>query len=374
MPEVFVAKRTAPQPGFNLGVVMGNRIFPQGQVGIEIEVEGKNLVYNSPSNPKIAPWYYKEDGSLRGEESGEYVLKDPIMFDDVPKALETLWDGFAKRKTTFDDSNRTSVHVHLNCQSFHLNRLTSFMALYYIFEEILTDWCGDTRVGNLFCLRAKDAPAIISKLKDFIRADGKAALSDGLHYSGLNAQALAKFGSLEFRSLRGCSDPSVINDWVKILRRLYDLSASYRDPREVCAGFSGAGPQAFFNDILGPVAGIVRAGTQFTDNDIRESLYEGIRLAQDLCYCRDWSQFIEMDLRDDPFGRDKRKVSKKLIDSVSNGAMAVSDGPSPPLSNAYSFYEQYLATTPVQEPAAGLAPPVYLEESYDEPDYYEGEE
>jgi hypothetical protein len=132
------------------------------------------------------------------------------------------------------------------------------MALWYTFEEVLTEWCGEHRVGNLFCLRAMDAPAIIAQLRKFIKNDGQSQLSEHLHYAGLNAHALAKFGSLEVRTLRGCSDPQTIIDWVGILERLYNLSAEYEDPRDICGAFSSEGPLAFFEKILGDKVPVVR--------------------------------------------------------------------------------------------------------------------
>lgn len=307
--DVFVKRAAAPEVGFSVGVTL-NKKPTAGLVGLEIEVEGKKLIHgeNTP-----APWLYHQDGSLRGEENAEYVLNKPVDFSEVGPALDTLWNKLEANNAVIDDSNRTSVHVHLNCQTFQFNRLTSFMAMYFVLEDILTQWCGEHRVGNLFCLRAKDAPAIISSIRRFIKTDGQSRLGDNLHYSGLNAHALNKFGSVEIRTLRGVTDKQVILDWVRILQRLYELSASFTDPREVCAIFSGEGPLAFFDTLLGDTASVVRRDVSWSDQEIRDSLYEGIRLAQDLCYCRDWSVFQGIEVKPDPFRRDPKKLAKRLM-------------------------------------------------------------
>jgi hypothetical protein len=309
MREPFIEKDKTRKPGFNVAVLLNNKEQVKGSVGIEIELEGHNFVYHEevPS-----PWVYKEDGSLRGEESAEYVLKKPIEFKDVNKALTTLFEALEKKKAKFDDSNRTSIHVHLNCQQFHLNRLAALMSLWFTFEDPLTQWCGEHRVGNLFCLRGRDASAIISHLRKFIKSDGKYQLGDHLHYSGLNAQALKKFGSLEIRTMRGVSDPTVIQDWVEILQRLYEYSATVTDPRNVCSMFSGYGPMSMFNTVFGPKAQTIRAGISWTDMELTTSLYEGIRRAQDICYCRDWDLYNPQTIKEDPFNRDLKKVMKKL--------------------------------------------------------------
>jgi hypothetical protein len=279
MVDIFVEKTPAAKPSFDIGILF-NRKNVAGDLGLEIEVEGKNLPHEEETP---SPWLYKHDGSLRGEDNAEYVLGKPIAFDKLPEALDKLWAAFKKCKSTLDDSNRTSVHVHLNCQRFHLNRLTSFMAMYFCVEDLLTHWCGEHRVGNLFCLRAKDAPAIVSQIKRFLKSDQqvnkytKGGLSDHLHYSGLNAHALTTFGSLEVRTLRGVSDPKTILEWVAMLQRLYDLSASFTDPRQIIEQFSEMGPLSFFSEIMGPMASVLRRDIPHDDQQVREAMFEGTK-------------------------------------------------------------------------------------------------
>lgn len=295
--------------GYNIVTLLRKRPT-KGAVGIEIEVEGVKLPKNQEELLPI--WHYHKDHSLRGEDNAEYVLVRPIEFDKVEDSLKHLWNLFTKYDSVLDESNRTSVHVHLNVQKFHLNRLTSFMALYFSVEELLTAWCGEHRVGNLFCLRAKDAPAIISHIKRFIKSDGRTELPERLHYAGLNAHALAKFGSIEVRTLRGVSNPEVILDWIGFLERLYTLSGEMTDPRTVCDMFSAEGPMSFLQQVLGPKTQALRAGIDYTEEQIRDSLYDGIRLAQDLCYCRDWDLYQPTDIKEDPFGRSSRKVMESM--------------------------------------------------------------
>lgn len=304
---VFLPKKRNPVVGFNIANIFNKRLV-KGDIGIEIEVEGNK--FQKEDIP--APWSYHKDGSLRGHDNAEYVLKQPITFEAVPKAIERLWQMFSSYGSQLDVSNRTSVHVHLNAQKWHLDRLTNFVALYFSIEEILTQWCGEHRVGNLFCLRAKDATAIVTKIKKFIQSDGSYELPDGLHYAGLNANALYKFGSLEIRTLRGCTDPQTILDWIAILERLYNLSADFKDPRDLPVKFSSEGPIAYLDMLLGDKRHMVLDAIGYDSKKAKDALYEGIRLAQDLCYCRDWSLYKPTDTREDPFGRDAKKVAIQL--------------------------------------------------------------
>ncbi|QDP50571.1 MAG: putative amidoligase enzyme [Prokaryotic dsDNA virus sp.] len=311
--DFFKRSAEKDEPSYNIGAMMGHRTT-KGDVGLEIEVEGnkfpKGSPYGTEKDEKLIPkqWKYTPDGSLRGQDNAEYILARPIKFSEVDKALDDLWKMFKDYGSKLDDSNRTSVHVHLNAQGWHLNRLTSFLALYFSVEELLTEWCGEHRVGNLFCLRSKDATNIVAQIRDFIASDGKDLPSQGMHYAGLNCHSLTKFGSIEVRSLRGATDPETIKTWVSILQRIYEISGDYTDPRLVVEGFSGAGPLDYLNTVLGPHTNTIVQGSGFDHQQVMASVYEGIRLAQDLCYCRDWSKFNPEKVKMDPFGR---RIKKK---------------------------------------------------------------
>lgn len=328
MSDIFVRRAAKEAPGLSIAFILGvkDKAIQAGEVGIEIEVEGKNLPGYSKEMPP-PPWLYKPDGSLRGDEQGEYVLNKPIQFKEVSQSLTKLWDCFEHNETKFDKSNRTSVHIHLNVQKWHLNRLAAFAALHFVLEDVLTEWCGEHRVGNLFCLRAQDAEAIITWLKEFIRRDGNLMFPDGLHYSGFNALALAKFGSIEVRTLQGVSDPNVIQDWVAIYERLYNLSADFRDPTEICDWFSAEGPTAFFEKVLGPMVKTVRDGVNMTQEEIANSMYNGIRRAQDICFCRDWSLFKKLNVDDNPFGYRKKKLIEKAMEASGFDGASSYEGP-----------------------------------------------
>jgi hypothetical protein len=280
---VFIRAEKKPKGGFTMSVIMQTK-DAKGDVGLEVEVEGNKFpkhLYNS--RPAVDPekipkgWKYVHDGSLRGEDNAEYIFDGPKAFDTVPDHVNALFKMFDDYGTKLVDSNRTSVHVHLNAQKWHMNRLCSFLALYYCFEEVLSMYCGDHRVGNLFCLRAKDAPAIIPQVRNFIASDGAAGIRDNHHYAGMNLSALRKYGSIENRLLRGAREPQLIINWVGILERLYKLSAEYPDPREVCGAFSQVGPLQFFQDILGDKAFLLRSELYMTDDEVRDSMSDGVQ-------------------------------------------------------------------------------------------------
>lgn len=294
---------------YNIATLLGRSKPKQGDVGLEVEVEGnmfpKNSEFDEDDESELIPsqWFYTHDGSLRGEDNAEYVLREPLSFSEVPKALDDLWQMFKDYGSVLDDSHRTSVHVHLNAQGWFLNRVAAFAGLYFSVEEILTAWCGDTRVGNLFCLRAKDAPAIIGKLRQFIKTGEFSVFDEGLHYAAFNAHSLTNKGSIEIRTMRGVNDPEIIKTWVEVLQHIYELSAQYPDPRRVCENFSGYGYEYYVKQVIGPHWERIIQESNMTTEEVRNSLYAGIRMAQNICYSRDWSKFKVEEVKPDPFGR-----------------------------------------------------------------------
>lgn len=388
MHEVFIGKSAKKSTDYPIGHLLRRR-KTVGDIGIEIECEASNSL-PKPANginsqPQVMPgmkhWSAVKDGSLRGADNCEYVLTKPIKFPQVEEALGELFDAFTAKGTVLDDSNRTSVHVHLNMQTFHLNRLAAFLGLYFSVEELLTQWCGEHRVGNLFCLRAKDAPAIVSSVKKFIESDGQYELGNNLHYAGLNANALTKYGSLEVRTLRGVTDKKVILDWVTMLRRIYDLSGDFSDPRNVCDHFSGGGPLAYLAFVLGDMADVLVHDISLSNQDVMSKLYDGIRLAQDICYCREWSDYKPVAITEDPFGRmmnpmmsfDSAMANHIAMNSSINSILSSATAPAG--SNIESAYSAHWATVPAPSVEPDWEPEEYYEPVYNEPDEDEdGEE
>lgn len=250
-----------------------------GEVGIEIEVEGRQL----PGQP-ASYWQLAQDGSLRGE-SGEYVLIKPAARDNVAKYLNYLDKQFKKHETKLNMSPRTSVHVHINMNKQTLVDCYTYIILYLIFEDLLVDYAGPNRVGNLFCLRARDAEMLIDELTKYVRTKNWAPDPAQLRYTSVNICAIQKFNSVEFRALRGTMDQDVINEWVEILLALKDAALTYHNPQEIMQDFSLLGPSEFIRKIL------PNHWRKFTRKDGWENIiWESLRLVQEIAYASNWEQ------------------------------------------------------------------------------------
>lgn len=214
-----------------------------GCYGVEIEVEGSAL----PTELSHL-WRVTRDGSLRGE-AYEYVFSSPLNREDAKKALSQLYRKLAKAR--WDDTGRAGVHVHMNVRDLDLRELLSFICLYLVFEEVLLDFCGEDRKGNLFCLQSDDAEYLMIKLKDFFETLSFGTLStDALRYSSLNLTALKKYGSLEFRSLPSPVTEERLNIWIDLLTMIRNKAVNYADPRLIVTGVSEYGGEDFAKAIL----------------------------------------------------------------------------------------------------------------------------
>lgn len=254
-----------------------------GDVGIEIEVEGQNLPYLEKF------WLNEQDGSLRGQESREYVLAKPLSLKEARLALAYLDAQYKAHGTVVDDSVRAGVHVHVNVQDLNMIELYNFMTLYLILEEVLVKWCGPHREGNLFCLRAGDADFLIGQLQNVAESRNFHELhSDQLRYSSMNVKALGTYGSLEFRAMRGTRDLDLIYQWASVLVGLRDLAKGFESPEKIIEGFSEGEAKGFLVRALG------EHYEAFQCEGYERMLCDGMRRAQDVAYCVDWNDYHEV--------------------------------------------------------------------------------
>lgn len=216
----------------------------RGQVGLEIETE-TNDPYDMPQDMRLF-WTQHQDGSLR-HYGMEYVLTRPL---DV--GSEKYNDALAQfhelsKRVKFLDSPYTSVHVHLNMMDKDLIHMMNFITLYFLFEEVLGEYCGNARNGNLFCLKTSTAEETYRRVVTLAEAieegTGLEAMrnlnNDILKYSGLNIVPLRTLGSLEVRTHPGTADIAMIDRWVRILNQLYTKADTFLSPVEILTRLIG---------------------------------------------------------------------------------------------------------------------------------------
>lgn len=179
----------------------------QGMVGIEIEVEN---ITNS-LHP-LAYWDIKADGSLRN--NGVELVSVPLQIKQVQLALEHAYNVLTEHNKP-DFSNRTSVHIHVNCRDLTQNQIYNFILLYALFEKHFYAFAGNKRMNSIFCVPLFRTNQL-NVLDNVVYG-----LSPNWHkYCGINLlplyqnQVTQGYGTIEFRHLYGTSNQREILEWI----------------------------------------------------------------------------------------------------------------------------------------------------------------
>jgi hypothetical protein len=251
----------------------------EGDVGIEIEVEGQNLP------PGFGVWRRERDGSLRGEDSAEYVLIHPIPINEVNKQLTALRKAFDKYESTYANSPRAGVHVHINVQDLTFKQVMTMVCAYIILEELFIAFCDKSRDGNLFCLPSYNAEYLLWMIQEACHTDRIDNLNtDNVRYASINLKSLFKYGSIEFRALESTENFDKIELWTKMLYQLKESAKTFHDPQDLIMAFSMNDYVPTFQRIMGE-----HARHLAIKPNLPKVIRKGILRAQDIAFSRDWS-------------------------------------------------------------------------------------
>lgn len=301
----------SPLPKLKLNSPLLDR-STKGDIGIEIELEGdlytgeRLMSYVSPRTK--ATWITHRDDSLRG--GIEYVLSSPCFEDEVERLVYHLYDTLKAQKAKIRLSNRTSTHVHINVQGLKPSELTSFICLWGLFEQAAVNYSGLLRKANQFCLTSKDTNGWLPQIWRESLESGRFGWDTNVKYSALNLAAFSNFGSFEFRTLDGCSDPWRVVTWARFLCRLRDVAVQYL-PDEIGYGVSEKGPSGFLEDICGePLRDFAKAFEEASPG-FRDVCMDSFRDYQELSFFVPWNKLRDQINRREirrPFEEDKPKV------------------------------------------------------------------
>lgn len=270
-----------------------NGLIPtDGRYAVEIEAEGRRLPVEIRDF-----WSVHNDGSLQaGFEAREYVMYKPGSLEEVRNALNYLDAVYKKLGTKVEETMTSGVHVHVNVQDYTPKQLFTFIVTYFVLEELLLKYCGEHREGNHFCLRAKDAEFVVNELITTARTHKFGNLKgDNIRYCSLNVCSLFKYGSLEFRAMRGTPVLDDIYTWVKIIDRVRLSAQAFSDPGEVVKLTSVGGVTQFVRTVLGEYADL------FLIPGYKDMVKEGVRTIQALAFATDWDTYRDQSAN--PFRR-----------------------------------------------------------------------
>lgn len=262
--------------------VIGVRQTEGNKFGIELELEGRNV---GLADVATRGWNRHKDNSLRGEAI-EYITAGAKSFEESKKLLTELFVKFKEHKVKFNDSIRTSTHVHLNFSDKPIKQVVNFFALFTLFEEVLQYYSGEDRKGNLFCISTREGEGVMGILADSIaKGDLSKFAGDKFKYAACNLSTLYKFGTVEVRTMRGATSAEQINKWLDILNDMYVYACNtMKSPAELVSDLSHLGADGLMRKVFSE-ANVKELMVNFPKPmTLHYSLMEGARILQVFAY------------------------------------------------------------------------------------------
>ncbi len=270
--------------------------------GVELECEGKNVDWDGGDAAFLRDWAPHHDGSLRAHHGSccEWVFNGPVKIEKSVQRVNGLFDYFDNRKAKLVCSNRTSMHVHYNMGDKTAYQLVNMFILFVVLEDILDSYCGDNRKGNLFCLSSRHAEDQVRWMQDScFKNFNFGNWGENQRYTSLNLAAINKFGTVEFRAMRGLDNREDALDWLSIVSEFCEFACyKMKNPVNLIEEISVKTPLGFIQEVFS-AKNVTLLTANLDDNQINGSVYEGLRLVQMLAY-RIGTEFDQVRLR----GRD----------------------------------------------------------------------
>lgn len=184
-------------------------------VGIEVEHEAFSYeVANDLMHPTM--WSLHDDSSLRG--GCEYVTRMGFRAYGIGDGISRLFEHMQEHKTIAQDavfSERTSIHVHVNCRPVPWVYVPSILATYILFEDALFEFAGAWRYNNIFTVPVSNTTLCQPAMVDVHNEYGPLmTVQNWPKYSALNVAPLFTMGTIEFRQMGGTWNEEQIQVWV----------------------------------------------------------------------------------------------------------------------------------------------------------------
>jgi len=183
-------------------------------MGCEFEIE--NIVSHNGAETFII---IEQDGSLRNN-GYEYItrpltLEESLLsFTKLHRALQYGPDAFTER---------TSIHVHVNCCNLTQLEVRNIVLLYALYEEAFFAMVAPARRDNIHCVALTE-----TFLPSVYRANCATLVAKWHKYTALNLKPLSTQGTIEFRHMHGHGDYQLFSEWVTLLSNLFAYGKDWK--------------------------------------------------------------------------------------------------------------------------------------------------
>ena len=182
-----------------------------------------------------------KDGSLRN--NGMEFITKPVGYDKALSLFDLLHDKVLVGQNAY--TPRTSTHVHVNVASMNQKQLKHLVLLYALFEPVFFAYVGDSRKHNIHCV-----PLNYTLLPKMYSASVSHLVDGWSKYTAFNMKPVATQGTVEFRHLYGTGDKKVYQQWLSMLRDLWNFA--YNEPPTWLHGclLAGTSPKEMLKQVL----------------------------------------------------------------------------------------------------------------------------
>ena len=183
---------------------------PEFVAGMECEIE------SVASRHDIGEYRATTDGSLRN--SGIEFISSPLPKEPLLNAFSHLHQNIEYINPDEAFSQRTSIHVHVNCRSLETTQVKNMLLLYALYEPFFFALCEPQRRDNIHCVALSD-----TYLPGTYHADINALAHNWHKYTAFNIIPLREHGTVEFRHMQGTGDFELVTQWLNLLDNLWKM-------------------------------------------------------------------------------------------------------------------------------------------------------
>ena len=204
----------------------------QDAFGVEIEVEPARGVRPNeilPVGELNNYWRTTSDGSLR---NGGYEIISKVMNEHEIDNAKSLYNQSFPWQLFCTTSPRTSTHVHINFSQNYLYEVITFFCHMLLIEDIIAEYSGKSRKGNLFALEAGKSLSNYNNVRELVAKQDYKFLNNDYKYAAINLESLQRIGTVEVRTMRGLTDIDDIFEWVQILVEIKRMCTN-KTPRDI---------------------------------------------------------------------------------------------------------------------------------------------
>lgn len=185
-------------------------------VGLELEIETVYSIKYESLEEEYAIAVI-EDGSLRN--GGYEFLIPPSNIETALNLFDLIHSQAYCRYREGAFSNRTSIHVHVNCLFSTETEVKNLLLLYSIFEPLFFSFVGQERKNNIHCV-----PLGYTHMSQRfpLRLFHLCTGNSWHKYTAFNLLPLTKLGTVEFRHMEGHNNRERLAAWLHMIKVLWD--------------------------------------------------------------------------------------------------------------------------------------------------------